>query len=179
MNTLLRLGFVVVLSGSFCFGQSASSEVPAGATISTPGGVLLASNASAIEPIASVPASGTMLVQPAVVAKAPSKPEISLRQRGVFYGLMGAEHGAALLDAWSTREVLRQGGRELDPLVRPFAHSLSLYPALQVAPFAVDYFALRLMHSNHRLLRNMWWVPQLVATAGSAYCGASNLGQRR
>jgi hypothetical protein len=49
---------------------------------------------------------------------------------------------------------------------------------LQIMPFAVDYFSARLMRSNHRILRGLWWVPQMVSTAGSVYCGVSNLGNR-
>ena len=173
MDTLKRLFVVVFLCGTFAFTQT-------GEIVDAPrpnvAGVLLASSAASSDPI--VPADGTLMIRSAVVIPAPSKPSVTTRERRVFYGFIAAEHGAALLDAWSTRDVLRAGGRELDPIVRPFAHSPTLYPALQVAPFAVDYFATRLMRSNHRFLRSMWWVPQLVSTAGSAYCGINNLGNR-
>ncbi|HWC19495.1 MAG TPA: hypothetical protein VG498_20960 [Terriglobales bacterium] len=140
--------------------------------------ILLASNGVIADPVAAT-VSENLLVKPALVTPIPVRPEISGRQRGTFYAFMAAEHASAVLDAWSTRAVLRQGGRELDPLVRPFAHSAILYPALQVAPFGVDYFASRLMRSNHRLLRKLWWVPQAVATGGSVYCGITNLGNVR
>jgi hypothetical protein len=173
MNTLKRLFVVVFLGGTFAFTQT-------GEIVDAPwpnsAGVLLASNAASSDPIA--PADGSLMIRPAMVVPTPLKPSVATRGKRVFYGFMAAEHGAALLDAWSTRDVLRAGGRELDPMVRPFAHSPTLYPALQVAPFAVDYFAARLMRSNHRFLRSMWWVPQLVSTAGSAYCGINNLGNR-
>jgi hypothetical protein len=141
--------------------------------------VLLASNAAAPEALVAPAPQRNLLIHPAVLKPEPKEPEVSLRQREVFYSLMAAEHGAALLDAWSTRQVLQQGGRELDPLVRPFAHGPGLYPALQVTPFAVDYFAAKLMRSNHTVLRKLWWVPQVVATSGSVYCGVANLGNRR
>jgi hypothetical protein len=136
---------------------------------------LLAGSGTAFNP---APGMGATLMVRSAVVKPDAPTRISARQRELFYGLMSVEHGAALLDAWSTREVLRAGGRELDPLVRPFAHSPTLYPALQVTPFAVDYFSARLMRSNHRVLRGLWWVPQVVSAAGSIYCGVSNLGNR-
>ena len=112
-------------------------------------------------------------------AKIPERPIVSKREREIWYALVFTDHGAAAFDAWSTRQVLSTGGRELDPLVRPFAHSPALYPALQVAPLGVDYFTMRLMHSRNRTLRKLWWVPQGVTAAGSLVCGTMNLSNRR
>lgn len=182
MSTKQRLTFVLLFASSFAFGQAerSSAAAPAAAEPQNPQPqVLLASNAAAPEALVVSAPQQNLLIHPAVVKPAPEKPQVSLRQREVFYSLMAAEHGAAVLDAWSTRQVLQQGGRELDPLVRPFAHSATLYPALQVTPVAVDYFAAKLMRSNHPVLRKLWWVPQVVATSGSVYCGIANLGNRR
>lgn len=179
MHPLKRLAFVVAVAGSCASAQVAESTEPVqrdGSSQSTP--VLLASNGVVADPVAAT-VSENLLVKPALVTPAPVRREISGRQRGAFYALMAAEHGSALLDAWSTRAVLREGGSELDPLVRPFAHSATLYPALQIAPIGVDYFASRLMRSNHPVLRKLWWVPQAVATGGSVYCGLHNLGNLR
>jgi hypothetical protein len=183
MSTLKRLLLMVVLSVSVSFAQAGATAgdaaLPAALATAIPEAplatALLADNGTAFNPVANV--GGTLMIRSTAVKPVePSK--ISARQRELFYGLMSAQHGAALLDAWSTRDVLRAGGRELDPLVRPFAHSPTLYPALQIMPFAVDYFSARLMRSNHRILRGLWWVPQMVSTAGSVYCGVSNLGNR-
>ena len=182
MSPKQRLTFVLVFACSFAFGQTEQSSATAPAALDAPTAqsqVLLASNATTPEALIAPVPQPSLLIPPVVVAPAPRKPEVSLRQREVFYSLMAAEHGAAVLDAWSTRQVLQQGGSELDPLVRPFAHSAALYPALQVTPFAVDYFAAKLMRSNHSVLRKLWWVPQVVATSGSVYCGVANLGNRR
>ena len=186
MNTIQRLIFMVVLSGSAVLGQTGgprpvSGEEAVNPTATMPeapeaGTVLLANNGPAFNP-ASAATGGTLMLRSTVV-KPVTRPVVSTRQRELFFGLMAAEHGAALVDAWSTRDVLRAGGRELDPLVRPFAHSPTLYAGLQVTPFAVDYLSARLMRSNHRVLRSMWWFPQLISTAGSVYCGVSNLGNR-
>ncbi len=182
MSTKQRLTFVLLFASSFAFGQveESSAAAPAAAEHQNPQPqVLLASNAAAPETLTVPVPQQNLMIHPAVLKPAPEKPQVSLRQRQVFYSLMAAEHGAAVLDAWSTRQVLQQGGRELDPLVRPFAHSATLYPALQVTPVAVDYFAAKLMRSNHPVLRKLWWVPQVVATSGSVYCGIANLGNRR
>ena len=177
MNILQRLFVVVLLAAPFTFSQTNELIDAPKANIAEP--TLLASNA-AVDADVTSPAAGGLLINAAAMApSAPAKPRLTARQEEeVFYSLMTAEHGAALLDAWSTRDVLRAGGRELDPIVRPFAHSPALYAALQVAPFAVDYFAARMMRSNHRLLRAMWWVPQLISAGGSVYCGVANLGNR-
>jgi hypothetical protein len=182
MSTKQRLTFVFLFASPFAFGQAerSSAAAPAAAVPQNPQPqVLLASNAAAPEALVAPAPQQNLLIHPPVLKPVPAKPEISMRERAVFYSLIAAEHGAAVLDAWSTRQVLQQGGRELDPLVRPFAHSATLYPALQVTPVAVDYFAAKLMRSNHPVLRKLWWVPQVVATSGSVYCGIANLGNRR
>lgn len=182
MSPKQRLIFVLLLGSPFAFGQversSAAAHAAAEAQNPQPQ-VLLASNAAAPEALVAPAAQQNLLIHPAVLKPIPEKPEVSMQEREVFYSLMAAEHGAAVLDAWSTRQVLQQGGRELDPLVRPFAHSATLYPALQITPIAVDYLAAKLMRSNHPALRKLWWVPQVVATSGSVYCGVANLGNRR
>jgi hypothetical protein len=182
MSPKQRLSFVLLLASPFSFGQvdRSSAAAPAAAVPQTPQAqVLLASNTASPEALLAPASQPNLLIHPAVSKPAPHKSEVSVRQREVFYSLMGAEHAAGVLDAWSTRQVLQQGGRELDPLVRPFAHGPGLYPALQVTPFAVDYFATKLMRSNHPILRKLWWVPQVVTTSGSVYCGIVNLGNRR
>ena len=188
MHPLTRLAFLVAVACTCAFAQVAESNetvqrdrssqsIPAASKSSER--ILLASNGLVADPVAATVVKENLLLQPARSGSIPAKAEISGRRRGVFYLLMAAEHGSAAVDAWSTRAVLRQGGNELDPLVRPFAHSTTLYPALQVVPFGVDYFASRLMHSNHRGLRKLWWVPQAVATGGSVYCGITNLRNLR
>ena len=94
------------------------------------------------------------------------------RQRKIWYGLMAASHGAAVLDAWTTRRALSSGyGTEGDPLMRPFAHSNGLYAAAQVSPAVMDYVGHRMMHSNHAAIRRFWWVPQ-AAGAGFSFGAA-------
>lgn len=133
-------------------------------------------SSSSLTSLAAGATATPLLIRP-VLKKQP--PVISSRQKMVWYSLAFAEHGAALLDAVSTRDVLRQGGRELDPVVRPFAHSPALYPALQVVPFGLDYLSLKMMRSENPIVRHIWWVPQSLSAATSIAAGTSNLAARR
>src|SRR5712691_9849403 len=67
-----------------------------------------------------------------VGSRAPHPPRL-------WYALAAAGHGAATFDAWSTRRLISSGtGRELDPLLRPFASNGSLYAAVQAWPGLLD-----------------------------------------
>jgi hypothetical protein len=85
-----------------------------------------------------------------------------------------AQHGAALFDAHTTREAMKDH-RELNPLLRPFAHSAAIYPVMQISPFGIDWLGARLARSRHRWLRRLWWLPQAAATAGFIWSGVHNL----
>lgn len=99
---------------------------------------------------------------------------MSPAQRRAWYLLAFAQHGAAFFDAHTTRDAVRHY-QELNPLLRPFAHSAAIYPVMQIAPFGLDWLATRLATSRHRWLRHLWWVPQAAATAGFVWSGAHNL----
>jgi hypothetical protein len=101
-------------------------------------------------------------------------PRMSIAQRRAWILLGAAQHGAAFFDARTTRDAMRHY-RELDPLLRPFAHSEALYPAMQLGPVGLDWLATRLATSPHRWLRRLWWVPQAAATAGFLWSGMHNL----
>lgn len=98
---------------------------------------------------------------------------VSRRRMWLALGL--AQHGAAFFDARTTRDAMKNH-RELDPLLRPFAHSIALYPVMQIAPAGLDWLAIRLATSRHRWLRRLWWLPQAAATAGFVWSGVHNLG---
>ncbi len=110
---------------------------------------------------------------------APAPYGLSARQRRQLLLLGLAQHGAAFFDARATREAIGNNYRELDPLLRPFAHSAALYPVMQIAPTGLDWLALRLIRSRHRWLRRLWWLPQAAATAGFIWSGAHDLGLPR
>ena len=182
MKTALQL-FVVMFVSTALFGQEANNHpLPdSSASLSLVARADVAEMAAPSAPGMVAAASPT--VEPAGALLTPvgtSKPENSIAKKKLWYGLMAAEHSAAFLDAYTTqRAVSSGGGRELDPLVRPFANSAAVYPALQVAPLAVDYISARMMRSNNRLMRKFWWLPQAAGIAGSTLCGVSNLSHIR
>jgi hypothetical protein len=109
----------------------------------------------------------------------PKRYGLALGQKRVWLFLALAQHGAAFFDARTTRDTMghdavRQYG-ELDPLLRPFAHSAALYPVMQIGPAGLDWLALRLSGSHRRWLRRIWWLPQTAAVAGFVWSGAHNL----
>jgi hypothetical protein len=115
---------------------------------------------------------------PALPAKAPFfRPYDTSRQRKLWYALTFTGSGAAAFDAWSTRRAISGNyGRESNPLLRPFAHSGMLYAAMQVSPALMDYLGRRMMVSQHRWVRKMWWLPQTAGTGMSLAAGVHNVG---
>jgi hypothetical protein len=102
---------------------------------------------------------------------------ITRNEKITWYSLMIAEHAGAVLDAWSTRRALSGNfGREADPLMRPFAHSGTIYLATQVTPFLMDILSRRLMTSERPWLHKLWWVPQSTMASVSFEAGIHNIG---
>ena len=129
-------------------------------------------------------AAGAEAVQPAGAALAiqPMKPVYTRPretrgQRVAWYGLMAAGHGAAAFDAYSTRlAVSGHYGTETNPFLRPFSHSSALYAVTQLSPAAMDYIGKRMMVSQDRWLRKLWWLPQAAGSGFSVFAGVHNLG---
>ena len=95
------------------------------------------------------------------------RPRETRGQRIAWYSLAVAGHGAAAFDAYSTRLALSGGyGTESNPFLRPFANSNALYAVTQVSPAVMDFLGKRMMVSEHRWVRRLWWVPQ---AAGSGF----------
>jgi hypothetical protein len=100
----------------------------------------------------------------------------SRNEKITWYSLMFAEHAGAVLDAWSTRRALsRNYGREGDPLMRPFAHSGTIYLATQVTPLLMDIIGRRAMMSERPWLHKLWWVPQSAMASVSFEAGIHNV----
>lgn len=99
----------------------------------------------------------------------------SFPSRRTWILLSVAQHGAAVFDAYSTRQAIANGGTEQNPLLRPFASSPAIYAATQVGPLVLDYAARRMQLSRHAFLRRMWWLPQSTGTAVSICAGVHNL----
>lgn len=99
------------------------------------------------------------------------------RQNQILWrGLAIMSHSAATFDAWSTRRAItNSGAQELNPMLKPFAGNASLYAAIQVAPFLMDYAGKKMMYSRHSLLRRTWWIPQSASFVSSIFCGAHNV----
>jgi hypothetical protein len=111
------------------------------------------------------------------VKSAISHGRVSRNEKMVWYGLMIATHTGAALDAWSTRRALSGNfGREGDPLMRPFAHSKTLYLATQVTPLLMDIIGRRAMTSERPWLRKLWWVPQSTMANVSFAAAIHNIG---
>ena len=128
--------------------------------------------------------AGAEAVQPPIVAQpiqpmkqAFSRPRETRQQRAAWYALTVAGSGAAAFDAYSTRRALAGNyGTEGNPLLRPFAHSSAIYAATQVSPMVMDYIGKRMMVSQNRWMRRMWWLPQAAGSGFSVAAGVHNLG---
>jgi hypothetical protein len=127
--------------------------------------------------------AGAAAVEPPRVALAlqPMKPAYTRPretrgQRIAWYTLMGAGHGAAAFDAYSTRLAISGNyGTETNPLLRPFSHSSALYAATQASPALMDFIGKRMMVSENRWVRKMWWLPQVAGSGFSVFAGVHNL----
>jgi hypothetical protein len=112
----------------------------------------------------------------APVYRAPVKPHSEQPSRRLWLALTIAQSSAATFDAWSTRRVISSGqGRELNPLLQPFAGNASLYAAIQVSPAVLDYLGRRMMKSRQGWARHVWWVPQVLGTTAALASAAQNL----
>lgn len=129
-----------------------------------------AAGAGAIEP-----AHAGLPIQP--VKPAYGRPRETRGQRVAWYTLTATGSGAAAFDAWSTRRVIGGNyGTESNPLLRPFSHSSAMYAATQVTPAVMDFIGKRMMVSQNRWVRRMWWLPQAAESGFSIAAGVHNLG---
>lgn len=93
-----------------------------------------------------------------------------------FYALLIAQHAAATFDAYATHRAVKSGkGRELNPLLRPFAGSAAIYGAIQAGPLATDWLALKMRASQNKTFRKLWWLPQTLTTGFHIWAGVHNL----
>ena len=133
----------------------------------------VAANAGAAEPVQTPHV--TLAIQP--VKQAYGRPRETRGQRIAWYTLAVTGHGAAAFDAYSTRRAISGGyGTESNPFLRPFANSGALYAVTQVSPAVMDLIGKRMMVSEHRWVRRLWWLPQAAGTGFSIGAGVHNLG---
>ncbi|MCU1241517.1 MAG: hypothetical protein JWO71_2243 [Candidatus Acidoferrum typicum] len=117
----------------------------------------------------------TLSMQP--VKQAYTRPREIRGQRIAWYTLAVTGHGAAAFDAYSTRRALSGGyGTEGNPFLRPFANSNALYAVTQISPAVMDFLGKRMMVSENRWVRRMWWLPQAAGSGFSIGAGVHNMG---
>jgi hypothetical protein len=107
---------------------------------------------------------------------------VSVRQeysRRNWVLLVAASSAAATWDAYTTREAIQQGAIELDPMMKPFANSNSLYAAIQISPVVMDLVAYKMQRSENPVVHRMWWLPQALGTGVSLNAAVHNLGNTR
>jgi hypothetical protein len=120
------------------------------------------------------PPRAALSIQP--VKPAYTRPRETRGQRIAWYALAVTGHGAAAFDAYSTRLAVSGGyGTESNLLLRPFSHSGALYAATQVSPVVMDFLGKRMMVSENRWVRRMWWLPQAAGSGLSIGAGIHNL----
>jgi hypothetical protein len=120
-----------------------------------------------VMPVRPAPITGTKMTV--------ERPRETAMQRKVWYALAISGSGAAAFDAWSTRRAISQGyGTEGNPLLRPFSHNGSMYVATQASPLLMDFLGKRMMVSQRKWVRKMWWLPQSAGTGISLYAGVHN-----
>jgi hypothetical protein len=149
--------------------------VVARASTNTPGTEAAGGTGAFSETVATATPNPLLAVVPQV-AKSVHRSEPSEREIRIWRGLLAAEHSAAIFDAMTTRDSVASGnGYERNPLVRPFASSAAIYPALQVAPVGLDFLSHYMMRSRSSLLRKTWWLPQVASITASLWCGSRNI----
>jgi hypothetical protein len=153
--------------------SSLSQPLPAAPEAKIKTDIELASAAGAIE-------RGYTPARPAAplvgVKMSVERPRETATQRKVWYVLSITGSGAAAFDAWSTRRAISQGyGTEGNPLLRPFSHNGSMYVATQASPLLMDFVGKRMLVSQHKWVRKMWWLPQSAGTGVSLFAGVHNV----
>jgi hypothetical protein len=133
----------------------------------------VSSNVAAAEAVQ--PPRVALPIQP--LKPAYTRPRETRNQRIAWYALAVTGHGAAAFDAYSTRLAISGNyGTESNPFLRPFANSGALYAATQVSPIVMDFIGKRMMVSQNRWVRRMWWLPQAAGSGFSIGAGVHNLG---
>lgn len=192
----MRIFLLIVLSTVFCAAQDSqqqTNQLSTKGTIASSDALLASADVSpspllavsTATPDASVATTNLTAGDPLLIA--PVQPVVRIQTSGsheteikspkrAWLALAALQHGSAAFDAWSTRQSILSGhGYERDPLIKPFADSAAIYPALQVLPIGLDYLSNRMMRSSNGMVRRLWWVPQTVSTVGFVWSGARNL----
>jgi hypothetical protein len=129
---------------------------------------------------AAAPAQPAAAPAPAIVVNDNFKPyrPVSVHDhlRRNWLLLAAASSAAASLDAYTTRRAIQSGAVEMNPILRPFVNSNGLYAAIQISPVVMDLVGYKMQHSENRLFRHTWWIPQAMGTGVSFSAAAHNFG---
>ncbi|HYL87031.1 MAG TPA: hypothetical protein VE263_22600 [Candidatus Angelobacter sp.] len=166
--------------------SNANAEQPAVSAVNSPSNTKDSKDATgtAVLPVApepkvktdADPAALRSALQPFQPVRPATRPYETPRQRKTWYALTIIGSSGAAFDAWSTRRAISGGyGQEANPFLRPFANSNALYAATQVSPAIMDFIGKRLMVSEHRWVRKIWWVPQTAGASFSFVAAAHNV----
>lgn len=183
--------FLLLVSSVLCLAQGSDQIQTGGSSFSSAGSPTLSQPETATQPLLSTSAAtkipslpSNFVASAAVIVPVqplPTKAQKSERSawppiKRQWVVLTALQHGSATFDAWSTRQSLASGnGYERNPLLKPFANSAAIYPAIQLAPLGADWISWRMARSSKPFMRKMWWLPQSVATAGFIWSGVRNL----
>jgi hypothetical protein len=167
-----------VTNSSLPIEAAAHSEKSASSSSATSAGA--SSSSAPVQTAQRVLSLSSIRVEPVEAVK--EQPVIQAEptpSRRAWLALGLVQHGAATFDAYSTREVISRGATEMDPMMRPFAHSSGLYAAIQVGPVALDFVSHKMQRNQNSFVRRMWWLPQSMGTAAFLYSGVHNLSVTR
>lgn len=140
------------------------------------GQTLIASSSTAIPDFSSSrPAVAAAMIEPGpAMIEAPKPVEKAVLNKRAFMLLSASSHSAAGFDAWTTRRNVSSGQVELNPVLKPFADSNAIYAVTQIGPSVMDFVGYKMARSHNRIVRRLWWVPQVASTAVSLTCGIKN-----
>jgi hypothetical protein len=89
---------------------------------------------------------------------------------------------ALVSDGVSTRQFLRRGYVEIDPVARIFIGRKPTWarmaPLGAVQVVAGMWLAEQMASSRHDWVRRLWWLPQVIGIAGNAASSAHNVALR-
>jgi hypothetical protein len=99
-----------------------------------------------------------------------------------IFALAAVQTAALVSDGVTTRQFLTRGYVEVDPLARVFLGSKPTWgrmaPLGAVQVIAGVFLAERMATSRRIWVRRLWWLPQMMGTAGNAAATAHNVALR-
>ena len=92
--------------------------------------------------------------------------------------LVVGQTAALVADGITTRQIIIQGGVEKNPVARVLIGERPTWgrmiPVGVVEVIGAFYLGQKMRHSNNRVIRRLWWVPQVLAIAGHSAAAIHN-----